>query len=265
MVDVKDTTIFNKRSSLSYKVVAHQPWRRPVVVGVTCLIGVFCLVLGYALGNDWQITERVSSTLLSKDVEALEGQVSSLESQLIDAELNADVQREASNALREDLSLMRNEVARLEEEVTFYKSLMAPGSLAEGLHISEFDVRPTQIEQQFAFELLLTQVALRRSYIGGAVRLDVIGHYDLPNAHKDSADKVSGDKESADKEIDEAVLSLTELSELSAYPVKFRFRYFQDVAGLMTLPEGFQPDRVLVTANQTGKDALQVTFPWPAL
>ncbi len=217
---------------------------------MTCFIGVFCLVLGYALGNDWQITERVSSSLLSKDVEVLEKQVGDLESELIDAELNASVQREASNALRRDLATMRNENARLQEEVTFYKSLMAPGSLAEGLHVSEFDVQPTQLERQFAFELLLTQVALRRSYIGGAVRLDVIGHYDLPDA---------------DKEIDEAVLSLTELSDLSTYPVKFRFRYFQDVAGLMTLPEGFQPDRVLVTANQTGKEPLQVTFPWPAL
>ena len=220
-----------------------------MVVAVTCVISVFCLLLGYGLGNDWQITERVSNTLLSKDVEVLQTQVTELESQLVDAELNAEVQRAAGGSLREDLANMRNEVARLQEEVTFYKSLMAPGSLAEGLHVSEFDVRPTQVEQQFAFELLLTQVALRRSYIGGAVRLDVIGSYDTADA---------------DKEIDEAVLSLTELGELPTYPLKFRFRYFQDIQGLMTLPAGFKPDRVLVTANQTGKEALQVTFPWPA-
>lgn len=217
---------------------------------MTCVISVLCLVLGYALGQDESLASRVSNTLLNQDVAGLQQRVTDLESKLIDAELNARVQREASSELRVDLADMRKEASRLQEEVTFYKSLMAPGSLSEGLHVTEFDVQPVNAEGQYAFELLLTQVALRRSYISGDVRLDFIGYFTTAEA---------------DKEIDEAVLSLTEMSDLTAYPLKFRFRYFQDVAGILTLPEGFQPDRVLVTASQNGKDPLQVTFPWPTL
>ncbi len=221
-----------------------------MVIAVTCVVSVLCLVLGYALGQDESLSSRVSNTLLNQDVAGLQQELADLESKLIDAELNARVQREASSELRVDLADMRKEASLLQEELTFYKSLMAPGSLTEGLHVTEFDVQPIDDDGQYAFELLLTQVALRRSYINGDVRLDVIGRF--------AADE-------ADKEIDEAVLSLTEMSDLTTYPLKFRFRFFQDVAGILTLPEGFEPDRVLVTASQKGKDPLQVTFPWPAL
>ena len=70
--------------------------------------------------------------------------------------------------------------------------------------------------------------------------MDIVGHYN--NA--------------------QVVNSLTELGFDEAYPFKFKFRYFQDMAGSFTLPEGFVAEKVLVTAKQSGKDELQVSFPW---
>ena len=61
----------------------------------------------------------------------------------------------------------------------------------------------------------------------------------------------------------EVVLSLTELSALDKYPLRFKFRYFQDLTGSLKLPADFEPIRILITAQQQGKAALQETFPWP--
>ena len=113
--------------------------------------------------------------------------------------------------------------------------------------MAELEVVADDDPGQYRYQLLLTQVALRRSYIAGEVRIDIIGGF---------SEDVSEDNE--------AVLSLTELTDLKTYPLKFRFRYFQDLAGRLTLPDGFVPLRVLVTANQKGKEPLQVNFPWPA-
>lgn len=184
---------------------------------------------------------------LSNQLETANEKVVELDAQLIDAQLNLNVLREASNSLREDLTEELSKSARLEEEVTFFKGLMSPSSLTKGLQVAELELVALPASGEYNYQLLLTQVALRRSFIAGDVRMDVIGRY---------ADDAAGG---------EAVLSLTELASLEAYPMKFRFRYFQDLKGNLALPDNFTPARILVTANQAGKEPLQVSFPWPDL
>ena len=214
-----------------------------MVIVSTVIIGLVCLLVGYALGYNQVTLDGTTHARTADELEQTQAELATLEDQLIDTRLNADVQRDANSTLRESLTAEYQKSARLAEEVAFYKGLMSPSSLAKGLQIAELEVVPDDDVGQYRYQLLLTQVALRRSYIAGEVRIDVIG---------------------ADGEGIEAVLSLTELTELKAYPLKFRFRYFQDLAGRLTLPAGFVPARVLVTANQNGKEPLQVTFPWPA-
>lgn len=206
----------------------------------TAVIGVVCLIIGFALGQDKVVTDRISNALLSKDLAHSQARVVALEADLIDARLNVDVQHAASNALREDMASELEKSTLLTEEVTFYKGLMSPSSLSKGLQVEELEITRSTGERQYSFKLLLTQVALRRSYIAGDVRVDLIGE-------------------------SEAVRSLTELGVLKAYPLKFRFRYFQDLAGRITLPADFVPARILVTAQQNGKETIQVSFPWPEL
>lgn len=206
----------------------------------TAVIGVVCLIIGFALGQDKVVSDRISNALLGKDLAQSRARVVELEADLIDARLNVDVQHAASNALREEMASELEKSTLLTEEVTFYKGLMSPSSLSKGLQVEELEITRSAGERQYSFKLLLTQVALRRSYIAGDVRVDLIGE-------------------------SEAVRSLTELGVLKAYPLKFRFRYFQDLAGRITLPVDFVPVRILVTAQQNGKETIQVSFPWPEL
>lgn len=220
----------------------------------TAVIGVVCLLIGFTLGYNKVISDRIANALLSRDLDVAQTRVIQLEGELIDARLNTDVQREASNALREEMTQEHERTARLQEEMTFYKGLMSPNSLAKGLQVAELELAPSVDDGIYSYKLLLTQVALRRSFIAGEVRVDIIGGFGEANAPEADFDR-------ADKP--ESVLSLTELTDLKTYPLRFRFRYFQDIAGQITLPKGFVPTRVLITANQNGKESLQVTFPWP--
>ena len=224
--------------------VKHRPIRRLLLITGIILLSVGCIVVGYALGQNTMVAERVSNTLLSRDLGAAETQVTTLESRLIDAELAAQVQRDANDALRDDLSELHSEIHRLNEEVTFYKSLMAPGEIQQGLKVAEMELQQHD-DGSHGFQLLLTQVALRRNYISGEVRVDFIGS-------ENGA---------------QVVKSLTELQESGDYPLRFRFRYFQDLTGQFTLPDGFVAEKILITAIQNGRDAesesFQATFPWP--
>ena len=223
-----------------------------MVVFVTALLGVTCLLVGYGLGYSQVIFDRSEHARLSNRLAQTEVQLEQLRSDAIDARLAADVEGEAANALRRDMTGLHQANARLREEVTFYKSLMAPGSDAEGLRVAELEILPTEAANEFNFEILLTQVALRRRYIAGDLRIDVIG-------------QSAGGPASSGVFQDDVVLSLTDLSDINTYPLKFRFRYFQDLAGRITLPEDFVPATVRVSATQTAERPVEATFAWPEL
>ncbi|MEM7100833.1 MAG: DUF6776 family protein [Pseudomonadota bacterium] len=238
--------IFRRKPKVDHPkllVVESRPGRRIFMIVSLGFLGVCCILLGFALGHNQVVVNRVSAALLSEDLAQTQDRMHQLEERLVDAELTAQVTSEAADDLREDLAQMQATNQKLQEEVTFYKSLMAPGSLKKGLDITELELARRQNPASFDFQLLLTQVAQRRSFIAGDVRLDIVGF-------------LEGDPA-------EVVLSLTEVAPIEKYPLKFKFRYFQDLTGSLTLPEGFVPKRILITAQQQGKQALQETFPWP--
>lgn len=221
--------------------VEHQPWRRPVAVAAAVIIGLGCLLLGYVLGQNHVFATRVSTTTLEGQLASSEQALAAANAQLADVRLSLQVQGDAVAQLHEDLTVLTTTNSALEEEVIFYKSLMDPSSLAKGLQVAQFSVVELDAaNRDYGFELLLTQVAVRRNVIKGVVRLDVVG-------------RMNGDQQ---------VLSLTEIASFKDYPVPFRFRYFQDVAGQLRLPEGYEPERILVTATQSGKEAVQSSFEW---
>ena len=160
------------------------------------------------------------------------------------------MEKEATLALKADIRVLKDQVAALTEEVTFYKSLMAPSSLAKGLQIADFELTAMEEEGRFTFHLLLTQVETRRDWVQGEATLEVEGRMSETGG-SDSA-TVSGQR----------VLQLTEIGEDDSYPLKFRFRYFQDLTGVISLPRGFEPERIVIKAGKRNAQALSRTFDW---
>ena len=208
--------------------------RRFVLMAAAGAVMIACMVGAYLLGLEHGGLVSLERATLREQLQAAQDRIAELEAARVDAEVAADVQRATADELREVLAQMHDEHARTAEEVTFYRSLMAPSSLERGLQ--------QDLAGSFRYELLLTQVEARRSVVQGSVTVDVVG-------------ELAGDQ---------AVLPLTELTDDSSYPLKYRFRYFQDFSGLLTLPEGFEPLRVVVTVTRQGsREAnLQRTFNW---
>ncbi len=206
---------------------------------ITIIIALACLLIGYSLGQNKVVQGQRDGNTLGQALSHQRARAEALEAELVDAQLLSDVHKNAVDELRVELRSLHQKIASLGEEVTFYKSLMAPGEVQQGLKIDGLEIKP-RAEGGFTFELLLTQIALRRTYIGGEVRIDVIGQKDKT----------------------QVVKSLTELDYEQAYPLKFKFRYFQDITGSFNLTADFVPEKILVTAKQNGKDELQVSFPW---
>jgi hypothetical protein len=206
------------------------------------------VALGYWLGIGTAELDRQYLRSLERISAAQETMVAQLNRDLIDARLAQSVDQQAAQSLRSVVSELRSEVTGLEEEVVFYKSLMAPSSLTKGLQIADFQVLGEEQGGEFAFQLLLTQAQVRRDWVQGSVALTVLG----------SLQDADGGEQ--------RVLSFADLDTQATYPLKFKFRYFQNLTGRIRLPDGFRPHEVQVTVTRSGgAEALERSFPWPAL
>jgi len=153
------------------------------------------------------------------------------------------LEKKATEHVRQDNVLLQNKVAELQEAVSFYKGIMAPLRNDKGLRIEKLSVQRTADSARYRYKVVLTQVANNSSYVSGSLYIRVLG--------------TSKGKQKT--------LSLEMLSESANKDgAKFKFRYFQDLSGELTLPDGFLPDQVEVVAQSRGKKAMRLErlFGW---
>ena len=124
----------------------------------------------------------------------------------------------------------------LEQEVAFYKGIMAPGSADKGLRISRIDLDAISANQ-YSYAVMMTQVVDNTNYVQGEVAVNVIGLR-------------SGEQE---------VIALRDLDEnISELGIPFRFRYFQELKGVLNLPDGFIPQQLQVVMQSRGQNSQRV-------
>ena len=156
-----------------------------------------------------------------------------------DLDLAQVVEAGANEQLRRTIKILGDRIHSLEEEVRFYRRLVAPMDDDAGFNIERMEIAKTRDPARFAYTLFLTQAVDRDGWIEGSLTIDIIG-------------EEAGAQRS---------LSLADLSEESEYPIKFEFLYFEDFSGQMTLPKEFLPQEARVTAEVDGHRFERV-FAW---
>jgi len=230
-------------------IVAYSPWQRILIrLTITVLIVVVILAgYGYGQYQGWEerrsaVSERnalrISQAGFERDNEELRQKVAVLaRGNEIDQKTYAEV--------RHTITEQNARIAQLENEVTFYKRVMTPTSEDQGLRIESWGLSKTLDPSRFNFELVLTQLAGKNSFIEGRALVSVVG--------------TQGDTR--------RVLPLRDLSEnVKDLGVRFRFRFFQNVSGEMVLPKGFKPEKIEIILQSTGRKAMRVekNYEWSA-
>ncbi len=223
------------------EVVRYRPARRRLLWLSLLALALLAIAASFLLGTHVtvqrydELLQREQALRVERDALARRNQ--ELEQQVVNLQRGADVDREVIEEVRQAMHDYRQQIARLEEEITFFKGLMAPGSEAVGLDIHSFTVQRTELASRYDFKLLLRQVAKEHGVIQGYATVTLVG------------DGESGPLE----------LPLSELSsEVEDERIKLRFRYFQAVEGSLDLPEGFRPRQVALAARASGRQPQEV-------
>ena len=228
--------------SLRMKVVAHRPLRNAVMAAIVLMVCAGAGLAGYFVGRG-QLGSAATAIIGTTSANAsAEQRVVELERKLADIQLAQVVDGDANESLRQTIKSLRDELSASQDEVLFYRQLMAPSEAQRGLRVEKLELNPGATPAEFKYRLLLTQVSDKNDWASGTVTVDIVGT-------------------SASEQV---VLPLTEMTQVESYPLAFKFRYFQDFTGTLVVPDGLKPEQVVVTAATSGKDGkrVQKTFSW---
>ncbi|MCH8499817.1 MAG: hypothetical protein LAT63_15175 [Marinobacter sp.] len=239
-----------KHQREEYVIVRHRPGYRLRRFLILLGFSAGAALLGYYLGmNEGHL--RSSDALetrqqLQREVSTLRTRQAELQQRVISLERGKTIDEQAFGEARRTITELESEISALKADVTFYKNIMAPADVSTGLQVQRFELLSARGERRHGFKLVLTQLGDNRNYISGLVAINIIGQR-------------NGEHE---------VIPLREISDdIEDLGVRFRFRYFQEVEGILSLPEDFEPTEVQVVAKSQGRRPVEAerTFGWGSL
>ncbi|WP_339462678.1 DUF6776 family protein [Pseudomonas sp. EA_105y_Pfl2_R69] len=160
------------------------------------------------------------------------------------------VAQQANEQSRLTIKLLEEQIYKQQQDLAFYKGVLAPATRREGLRIRTFEVQATDSPGLFRYKILLSRVGKSDKPLEGKLRVTVAG-------------------QRAGKEVALELATLTEglVDALPGQAIPFAFKHFQAIpeAGRfaeLRLPDGFVPREVKVAAEVQGEKPLLRTFKW---
>lgn len=192
-------------------------------------------VSGYSIVSSMKrgIELRRENRALAAESEALARRVATAElSQRVDRQAQADAQRMMGE--------LQAETARQQQELQFYRGLVARQFGAGTLRVQELRIRPEE-QRQFRVLITLVQAATRDTVANGAVTFTVGGTQ-------------GGEARQ---------LALAEVEPDKRRELPFSLRFFQQIEVPIELPEDFQPAELVIEYRiGRNEEPRRQTFPW---
>jgi len=166
-----------------------------------------------------------------------------LKRRLSAADTRHQVDRAALELVRQDLAQQQEQIADLDEGLRFYRSLMAPGEIAQGFSLRGIELVARDKPGRYGYRIVVQQEARKHETMRGKLQVHLLGLQESQS-------------------VSYSLAALTDDMENNDIPL--RFRYFQAIEGELALPEGFQVQTIDVLATVTSPRKLEVgeLYPW---
>ena len=179
----------------------------------------------------------------SSRIRALEEENSRLRTELEAADVARRVDREGYKQVERSLGDMQTHIARLNQDLSFYRGLVQPDSLVH-VKVQQMQILPESAGGQYRLKFVLMQTGKPDKEVSGSASIVVEG--------------LQGGKPQS--------LAFAEISPNRHASLAYSFRYFEDFDEIVRLPKGFEPTRLGVELHN-GKDqshGFRQAFVWKA-
>ena len=223
----------SSKNDVVYQVVARPSGRRGKLA-LLALLSVFSVFALGLIAGQWNANVVILKSIELASINTdLESEKESLQSRLEESDLLLEVNETAIAQLRDRLDAVLLEKSDLEYALTFYKNLIEDSAGKGPVEMFEFKAFATEAEDVYEFSILLGQDVQAAKTISGEVELSIIGS--------------SGDTDP---------IEFTTENSVMGFPLTYKFKYFQDLAGKIRLPVDFQPERAAIVVQSAGGRSL---------
>ena len=218
---------------------------KTLLIGLGIVVAIALLSAYYfgRFGLQGQI-EQLESKLSEQDARngSQQARIDTLEFRIAELTLGESVSELAATDLQAVVVQQQGKIARLESEAIYYRNLMSPGAGDREVFIHRVDLLPSVDNRYLNYEILLTHADPDGAHTVGRIGITLAGVV-----------------ENRQTLIDAGASGLIEPEAL-----EYDFRYFQNFAGQLRLPEGFQPATLLLeVTSESGKVLEQQRFDVP--
>ena len=227
-------------------VKAHRPWKSKFIWGIIFLV---LVISGWTLFDYGRFLAGYDSRDAGNEIDGLlqtqkhlEKRIETLREDKAVLERAAQIERKAYNELDTTLKILQAEILEHKEELAFYRGIVSPKDSSSGLYLQNFFLSQNGETRSYRYKVVLTQVLKNSRLISGKVKLQFDGL--LGGVSK--------------------ILDLKAVTAKKVKDLNYRFKYFQNVEGVVEFPEGFSLLRVKVQILPRGRvrDLIEKTIEW---
>jgi hypothetical protein len=192
------------------------------------VVSLFCLLLGFLLGKFKQEALQDALGLMKVELQMVASEKVELTKKVAAIEAAQITDKQTIKRLTAENKRLNDELNLLANKLYFYERVVAPELQSSGVQIYSFSVYKESDSAQWRYELILMQAAKERRFLKGerALNFSVV---------EDNRQKS---------------VPITEFSK--EFTSAFKFKYFQTIEGVFTLPASLQVDELVLTLNVPG-------------
>jgi hypothetical protein len=228
---------------------SHTPRRQAVLLGAALVGAMLILYAAFEIGRydaGFRVVDSVRGALAaSSRIRDLEAENEKQRNQLEAAEVARRVDREGYKQIERSLGDMQSQIARLNQDLSFYRGLVQPDSITH-VKVQQMQIVPEPTAGQYRLKFVLMQTGKPDSVVAGNAMINIDG-------------LLRGKPSS---------MSFGQVAPNHRVSLAYSFRYFQDYDEPIHLPQGFEPTRVGVEIRSgRDKDAshgFRQAFVWKA-
>lgn len=169
-------------------------------------------------------------------------------------ELNAQIKRvtramqieeDSRKELQEDISRLHGELAELQQEVAFYRSIIPSAEPETGPRVEGFRISKSDQEGHYQYRIVLTHVGGDARLVEGSIIMRIEG-------------KQNGTARTVD---------LADLGDVAANRLDYKFKHFQRFEGVFRIPDNFVVETVHLRLREKNqrKDSFHKSYGWSDL
>jgi hypothetical protein len=234
-------------ASAKLVVRSYAPKQRALLWGGTVFLAVCLLYAVFELGRydaGFRVVDSVRGALAANTrMRDLQAENEKLHLQLEAAETARRVDNEGYAHVQRSLGDMQSQIARLNQDLSFYRGLVQPDSLIH-VKVQQMQIVPQATAGQFQLKFVLMQT--------GKPEKEVIGNAVI------TVDGLQQGKP--------VKMTFAQASPNHRVSLSYSFKYFEEYAEPIALPQGFEPTRVDVEihSNKDAVHSFKQAFVWKA-